>query len=188
MAISSNISVIEHLDWQGYSGLILSSRIKEIVSLRAMDDLRVANSSFGRVIGGSFIFEGDELTVFDSKFQHIMTNGMRIRTGRALFNNTVFNTLSKKAINVTPGGRLSLHNVNIVKCEKPCIIVPYSTAVEFNNVTVGNETVTVNSWVLVYSEYDKSTAVARELTNYTQCSSVNDEITCDFTNFSEVRI
>ena len=188
MAVNSNISLIEHLDWQGYSGAILNSKIREIMSFHSFDDLTISNVSIGRINEGGFKFSGNILLVNDTSFQRILTNGMHIITGNAILKNVKFNHLDKFGIHVKPSGTIELINVVIERCSQPCIVVPFENAARFVNVTINDEGLSARPGAVLYSEYDESTAVARDLSNYTQCDVQGTRIICDFEGYHEVCI
>jgi len=185
MSLHSNITLIEHLDWEDYAGLIGYSNIHEIVSFRCRDDLEITSSGFGVINHKGFTFSGVNLVITNSTFEILHDNAIEIKTGNATITNTVFTQLLNQSIVVRPGAHLRLENVTIHNCVAPCVVVPYDAALWLRNVTVAGVALTELRGSVLVTEADEAHSSAKALLEYEQCSVREESIECNFEGYHE---
>lgn len=189
LALSSNVSVIQHLDWQGYAGQVRDAYIGSIVSMQCNDNISMADAVIDTIGWGGFTFAGDSMKVNTTTFGKVFTKGIDIVKGEAKFFNSVFNDLAFHGLTVKHGCTLRMQNVSIVRCEQPCLVVPYSDSAVFDNVTIDGANLEDVPGAVLYSGEDLATFGNFSLQHSAECQTDTGNtkiIFCDFKYSNQV--
>ena len=137
LAVSSKITVIEHLDWSSYMGLFIDTHINIIEYMNCRDSVSMGGVTIDKIRRGAFHVSHNFMITNRTHFGDVETYGIQVMMGIVTFYNTSFETLQKNAIYSNLGTKLVFKNVTIGTCESPCIVVQEFDDIYFENTSIG---------------------------------------------------
>ena len=188
MAISSNITLIEHLDWKGYSGLIRNSSVGTIFSMVCNDNLTMNNVHIHEISMNGFSFSGQKFLANSTTIEAVQPMGMRFDSGAAEFHNCHFGNVKNHGIQIIGNAVVRMSNVTISGCKNRCFDMDFKGQLHLINVTVAGILIDSESNVILYRGEDSAAASKNDsIETAVECRrEMANALVCDYSNRSDV--
>ncbi|XP_018012297.1 uncharacterized protein LOC108669467 [Hyalella azteca] len=184
MAMSSNLSVIEHLDWRGYRGMIALSNISTIFRIESNDNLTIGESHIGKIAQNGFVFNGREMIINQTIFNEVDYNGIWLNSGVIKIENTILQDVKKDGIILGQDVRVIMKNVTIEKCQKPCVQIYNMRYFEHKNFEVNGKPFEEDADVVNFA-WEELSAEVKSLDSDEHCRGESEGLSCDFNYTNE---